>query len=240
MTRITVTEKDYNESNLLYVQSSSADLLSHAGCTVSLLKAEDRSALFIDCPEYYLDIVRAEIADKLAEIISINYKYVFFKKNVKVGGLSGTETEILMASLIAADLEEDKRYSFERFKCMNDVAIDGVYNFRLQPLKRKWEDIVSYMPSCFINSQLHEFVTYLLENKKKRVYIDEGRVYDSHYRRLSRCDLLGGGENVKIVREVLLSNCGEIELSGKLPEDDEKYLKEFYTDKIFFSGGYFN
>ena len=62
-------------------------------------------------------------------------------------------------------------------------------------------------------------------------------MYDSHYRRLKRSSLLEGDE-IKIVREVLLSNCGEVELSGAIPKEDEYYLKEFYTDKIFFSSGY--
>ena len=74
-------------------------------------------------------------------------------------------------------------------------------------------------------------------DKKKKVYIDGEKVFDTHFRRLKRTDLLGG-ENVKIIREVLLSNCGEIELSGNIPSDDEKYLKEFYGDKITFSQRY--
>ena len=72
---------------------------------------------------------------------------------------------------------------------------------------------------------------------KKRVYIDGGKVYDNHYRRLKRSTLLDG-EDMKIIREILLSNCGEVELSGKIPEKDEYYLKEYYNDKIFFSCGY--
>ncbi len=94
------------------------------------------------------------------------------------------------------------------------------------------------MPQCFLSPQLKDFVGYLLENKKKRVYIDNGRVYDCHYKRLKRCALLGG-DGVNVVREVLLSNCGEVEICGKIPEEDEYYLKEFYADKIIFSTGYF-
>ena len=52
--------------------------------------------------------------------------------------------------------------------------------------------------------------------------------------RLKRCMLLDG-DNIKIIREILLSNCGEVELSGDIPKDDEYYLKEFYNDKIYFS-----
>jgi hypothetical protein len=89
------------------------------------------------------------------------------------------------------------------------------------------------MPPSFINSQLKDFITFLLENKKKRSYIDSGKVYDQHFRRLYRCSLLGG-DKAKITREIILSNCGEIEINGSLSPDDEFYLKEYYKDKIYF------
>ncbi len=234
MTEIIITEKDYNQSNLLYIQSVMSELFNHADCAVKLNFIGDRANLIITCPEYYVDIVKAETADKVAEIIAIKYKYEYFKKNVKTLGLSTTEKELLFAGLIAADLEDDKRYSFEKIKNYTDLAIDGVFNFRLQPLKTKWKDIVQYIPVGFMNTQLKEFISFLIENKKKRVYIDCGNVYDWHYRRLKRSSLLDG-DSIKIVREVLLSNCGEVELSGEIPNDDEYYLKEFYSDKIIFS-----
>jgi hypothetical protein len=237
MNSITITEKDYNDSNLLYVQTVMSELFNHADCYVKSQTLDGRRVLKVDCAEYYLDIIKTEIADKVAEIVAIKYKYEYFKRNVRIGGLSETEKEILMASLIAADLDEDKKYAFDRIKQYGEIAIDGIFNFRLKPLKKKWQDIVAYIPTCFVNSQLKEFVSFLLENKKKRVYIDQGKVYDSHFRRLKRSTLLDG-DGVKIVREVLLSNCGEVELSGNIPEDDEFYLKEFYSDKIIFSERY--
>lgn len=237
MTSISISDNQFNEENLFYVQSVAGELLSHADCTVKNEVKDGRAILSIDCPEYYSDIVKTEIADKLAEIIAIRYKYEYFKKNVRIGGLSSVEKEILLTSLIAADLDDDKRYAFDRIKHFRDIAVDGIYNFRLKPLKKKWEGIVSYIPTCFMNEQLKDFVSYLLENKKKRVYVDSGKVYDSHYRRLKRSSLLDG-EGVKIIREILLSNCGEVELNGSLPKEDEYYLKEFYSDKIIFSSGY--
>lgn len=239
MTQITITEKDYNQSNLLYVQSVMGELFSHAGCSVQLNANNGRATLNVNCPECYADIVKAEISDKIAEIVAIKYKYNFFKTNIKALGLSSIEKEILFAGLIAADLEDDKKYSFEKIKTYTDIAIDGVFNFRLQPLKNKWKDIVQYVPIGFMNTQLKEFVSFLVENKKKKVYIDCGKVYDWHYRRLKRSTLLDG-DTVKIIREVLLSNCGEVELCGEIPKDDEYYLKEFYSDKIIFSGNLYS
>ena len=69
----------------------------------------------------------------------------------------------------------------------------------LKPLKKKWLDITACIPECFLNSQLKEFIYFLLENKKKRVYVDDGLVYDSHYTRLKRSSLLDV-DGVKIIR----------------------------------------
>ena len=95
------------------------------------------------------------------------------------------------------------------------------------------------MPSCFTSSQLRDFISYLLENKRKRVYIENEKVYDEHYRRLKRAELLDK-EEARLVREIILSNCREVEISGTIPKLDEDYLKEFYKDKIFFSTKYFS
>ncbi len=235
MTKITVTENGSNQNNLFYVQNSLSEIFSQANCSVRQLNDETRNVLLINCPEEYKDIIRVEIADKVAEVIAIKYKNDFFKKNILLHGLSEIEKEILVASLIAADLEDDKKYAFDRIKNEQEIAVDGAFNFRLKPLKKKWSEIITYIPTCFLNYQLKEFIGYLLENKRKPVYVDSGRVYDSHYRRLKRSTLLDG-ESALITREILLSNCGEIRLSGTLPKDDEFYLKEFYNDKIIFSG----
>ncbi len=239
MTKLTITEKQINQANLFYVQTSMSEIFSHANCSVRLSNDSVRSYLIINCPEEYKEIVRVEIADKIAEVIAIKYKNDYFKKSMNVQGLSKTENEILIASLIAADLEEDKKYCFQQVKSDNELAIDGAFNFKLKPLKKKWTDIVGYIPNCFLNSQLKEFIGYLLENKRKPVYVESGRVYDSHYRRLKRSTLLDG-ETTLITREILLSNCGEIRLSGSIPKEDEFYLKEFYNDKIIFSGSEVN
>ncbi len=236
MIEINVTENEYGKSNLFYVQSAISEITTHAGCSVRMENNSGRNKLTINCSKNYADIVLCEVCDKVAEIISVKYKYDYFKKSLSIGGLKKEEKEILLASLIAADLEDDKKYSFDKIKGSNEIAIDGIYNFRLKPLKKKWEDVVGCIPTCFLNTQLKEFISYLIENKKKRVYVESGRVYDSHYRRLKRTNLLEG-EGVKVIREVLLSNCGEVELSGEISKDDEYYLREYYNEKIIFVGG---
>ena len=238
MARIEISENQIHGDNLYYVQNSLGEIFNHADCSLQRVCSGDRESLLVNCPEYYSDIVKAEICDKVSEIVAIKYKYDFFKLNIHLGGLSEAEKEILLVSLIAADLEDDKKYCLERFKQTNKISIDGVYNFRLQLLKKKWQEIAGYIPNCFFSEQVRDFVTYLLEQRKKRVYVENGIIYDAHYRRLKRTHLIGY-EKLNIVREIILSNCGEVEISGSIPEEDEKYLKEFYGAKIIFSKGYF-
>ena len=238
MAEITVSERDYNENNLYYVKSAVADILNGTKSTCTITRAGSRSILKTVCQDGYEETICAEIADKIAEVVAIKYKYDFFKGKVEARGLTEKEKEILLAGIIAADLDDDKKYAFDKIKGHSDVAVDGVYHFRLSLLKKKWAEIISYIPVGFPNAGLKEFIGFLLENKKKRIYIDDGKVYDSHYRRLNKSELLGGGE-LSVLKEVLLSNCGEIELSGTIPVSDEKYLKEFFGDRIFFSTGYF-
>ncbi|MBQ6980094.1 MAG: hypothetical protein IJQ07_05560 [Clostridia bacterium] len=234
MAIICITDDLTNLNGMEYIKNSVSEIAAKTETRVILATKGVRCELSFDCPDYYADILNAEVADRIAEVIAVGYKYRYFTSAIKVAGLTSTEREILLASLIAADLTEDKKYAFDRVKTLKDAAIDGIFNFRLKPLKKKWQDIAEYMPALFIGSQLKDFVSYLLENKKKRTYIDDCKVYDNYYRRLKRCSLLGG-EDGEIVREVLLSNCGEVEIRGTLPPTDEKYLKEFYGDRVYFA-----
>lgn len=234
METIAITESAAAESNVLYILSTLSELFSHAGCSTEYGVFEGRAKLTVTCPKQFKEIVLAEICDKAAEIVAVKYKYDFLKDELHISGLSAVETEILFAGLIAADLSEDKRYAFRRYSEASEITLDGTYNFRLAPLKRKWKDVVDYMPKVFIGTQLKEFISYMIEDRKKRVYVSGGKVYDAHYRVLKRRDLLGG-EGAELTREVLLSGGGEVELSGKIESEDEFYLKEYFGDKIFFA-----
>jgi len=240
MTQIILTDKDYNASNLQYIHFSLGDLFAQTGSRAEISQAGSRAVLAVNIPESYYDIVKKEIADKAADIIAVNYKYDYFKKSISTSGLSGIEKELLLTSLIAADIEEDKRYTASRL-CGGTVVLDGIFNFRLKPLKTKWAGIVGCMPEYFQGAQLKDFIVYLLEDRKRRVFVEGEKVYDSHYRRLSKGELMDKGmEEGRIIREVLLSGCGEVEVNCPLPRTDEIYLKEYFGDKIILGKGYFS
>ena len=184
------------------------------------------------------ELFRRSLEDKIADVIAVNYKYEYFKRFIRPSGLTAVEYDLLLSALIAADIEEDKRYVLSRLSA--PYAIDGSFLFLMKPLKKKWKEVVGYVPSYFNERELKDFIAYIVGEKRgRRVYVAHGGVFDGHYNKLFRSSLAGGGD-IRTVKEVLLSSSGEVELDCKLKEVEEYYLKEFFGDKIFFRKGYFS
>jgi len=232
MANIYISDKSGQINNLRYVKNTLSELFFALSVGVEIKTEGARDTMTLSIPDEYFLTVQEEVADKLAEIIAVSYKYAFFKEKVHVSGLSSLEKELLTLSLISADFEEDKGYAFTRLKEESVISLDGIYNFRLKPLKKKWCEIVDCMPACFMQSQLKDFIGFLIETRKNVVYVDDRKVYDSHYRRLRRTELLENGEECPIIKEILLSDGGRVEITGEIDKKDEEYLKEFFTGKI--------
>ena len=138
MTKLLISDGVSGYKGLEYIKNSLSEIADKTSSSVTFTTCDKRCRIVYETSEYYADIVRAEAADRIAEVIAVGYKYDYFKKTIKVAGLNDTEREILLASLIAADLTEDKKYAFDRIKPLSEINIDGAFNFRLKPLVKKW------------------------------------------------------------------------------------------------------
>ncbi len=241
MRKIKITESSIRYDNLVYVKNSLKDIIEQINASADLQKHKNRSELVLTFPDEYVEIFLLEIRDRLADVIAVNYKHKFFKKRIKFSGLSELESELLLTSLISADVDEDKKYAIKKLKGYEEYSLDGIFNFRMLPLKEKWKEIAGYIPPSFTKAQLKDFVNYLIKDKKgKRVYVEGGKVYDKRFNLLSRNKLLTlDSGNLKIVKEILLSGAGEVELCSPVPSEENKYLKEFYDNKVYYNDGYF-
>ena len=241
MSELKITESGKKSKNILYIYSALSEFINCLNFKAEILNGKNRCELIIDVPCGYLDAFLVELIDKMADVIAINYKHTYFNRNIKLKGLTESEKELLLTALISADLEEDKRYITKRLKLFKEFSIDGIFNFRMKPLKEKWCEICGYIPSTFQKGQLKDFITYLIKDKcGKRVYVENLTVYDKKYVPLKRRELLNcNSENLSIIKEILLSNAGEVELATKIDNENEKYIKEFYGSKVYFSQSYF-
>ena len=230
MSELKITEASCKSKNIMYIYDNLSPIIKQLGCISDLRGGKNRYELLIDVPSSYKELLLSEVEDKISDVISINYKYTFFNKRINSSGLSSLERELLLTALISADVDEDKKYVSKKLKSYQEYTLDGIFNFRLKPLKEKWLDIITYIPPTFQSTQLKDFIVYLIRDKMgKRVYFDGGSVYDKRYNILKRIELLNGDSGeIPIVKEILLSGAGEVELATRLPEKDEFYLKEFY------------
>ncbi len=242
MRELIVTESSLKCSNLIYLQATLSDVLTEMNAKSSLKSLKNRAELKILMPSEYFDIFLIELLDKLADVIAINYKHRFFKKNIKFSGLSETEGEVLLTALISADVDEDKKYIIKKLKLFSEFSLDGIYNFRMKPLKEKWREITTYVPPSFTKAQLKDFIAYLIKDKRgRRVYVEGGKVFDKRFNQLTRVKLLHqDSEKLAVLKEILLSGAGEVELCAKISDKETKYLKEFFENKIFYSDSYFS
>lgn len=275
-----MSDRFEKNDGVLYIRDNLCELFFNVEKS-KILACDKRVALEINFDRELLRPIFEDLCDKIADVIAIGYKYDFFSDKIKGVGLSKNHRELLITALIAADLQEDKRYirarikkcsiqsRFEKDFCL---AIDGFYNFRLTALKNKWAEVAEYVPSYFSLRELSDFIAYLsCEKNGKRVIIDGQKVYDSRYNRLRRSSLLGGNrersgycngdsavtqdeaekgdfrgvkkpsefENASgvgdVIKETILSGAGEIEIKSAPSEKDEKFLREYFGDKVFFS-----
>ena len=232
------SEAAARRGNMEYLYKTLEKPLKVAGGRAEIFSDKDRCSFNATVPDEAERFFRPSLEDKIADLVAINYKYEYFKRYVRPCGLEPVEYELLLSALIAADLEEDKRYAVSRLS--PPYAVDGSFIFTMKPLKRKWAEIAGYIPEYFSGGQLKDFIGYIVnERREKKIYVFSGSVYDSHYNKLDRSSLLGGGD-CALTKEIILSLSGEVVLESKPSEKDEYYLKEFFGDKIFFGKGYFS
>ncbi len=242
MRQFKITESKTKNKNVVYLYTTLSEIVNQINSQMIIKNDDKRVELYINVLEDYYELIKQEIEDKISDIIAISYKYDYFEKIVKTCNLTNVDRELLLTALISADIDEDKKYISKRLKSFSEYCIDGIYNFRLKTLKEKWTEIASYIPSTFAKKQLKDFIEYIVKEKNgKRVYFENGSIYDKRFNILRRRELLTNNTLLdSTLVEILLSGASEVELCSPLSESEEKYIKELYGSRIILSDNYFS
>lgn len=241
MDTLIITDSERNEKNIAYIYSGLSEILSGTARRFSTVNFGNRTGMEVLVDKSYSDVLKIEIEDKIADVICISYKYDFFNKNVHLCGLSAMERHVFICALLSADLLDDKAYVKSKISGCDDYSIDGIFNFRLTALKSKWQQLLAYVPKCYDATKVKDFINFTLDyHSGRRVFVENGKVFDSHFRRINRAFLLGGGyDEANLLCDILLSACSEAELLSPLPSAQENCLKEYLGSKIIFGKTYF-
>ena len=179
----------------------------------------------------YCPYVRKFTEEHIADVIAIGYKYAYFDKRLPLPVLTEMQRRLLLTALVAADYKDDRSYVLRRIRGFESYCIDGLFYFRLQELKKRWEEIIEYIPVHMGEVGIESFIGFLIEDGEGKVFIKNGRVYDEDYRPSSR-SLLTGREWT--IGEVLLSGAEQVYCFGEMEESVTAFLKKYYGEKVFF------
>jgi len=224
---ILVTERKENSSYITYLYNALSGAVLRAGGSAALLFDEERTALKINGA----GAIRQRVHEVMAEIIGIGYKYEFLQARLGVS-LSAREKKLLCASLIAADFQSDRAYILRKFKKADEYSLDGLYAFRLSPLREKWTRIVEYIPAGFASEDFRKFCEFLVGESSSKIYLKGSTVFGENFTPLRRSRLMGE-EDAEI--EILLSDAGFVYCLGDVEESLGDFLQKYFAERAIFS-----
>jgi len=226
---ITVSERQENQGFIAYLYNACCGQFEKSGGEAELLFGEERAAVRFRAPVVGENL-SALLTDKISEIVGVGYKYTFLRNRLDVC-LGGREKKLLLAALIAADLDSDKGY-IRRKLGKGDCAIDGVYSFRLAPLREKWERIAEYVPRGFGTTDLKRFCEFLVGESRNKIYIRGNSVYGENFIPLKRSRLTGEEDTET---EIMLSDAGFVYCLGDVDDSVGDFLQKYYAERAIFS-----
>lgn len=233
MVEISVSERDSHCRYIAHVAGALAAAKAPAASRVRF--ADGRVCFAVEAERDKLPRLRAAAEAAIAEVVCVGYKYEVLRGLVHPAGLTPQEKEVLLAAVIAADLEEDKKYARARLAEESEHCIDGFFRFRLRPLSEKWKDVAAVIPYFFTGRQLREFLDFVLHGSGGRVFLKGEDVYDSHCRRLRRAHLIEEGRSeLNTLREIVLSGAGRVECLSAVTAGQEAFLKNYYAGRVCF------
>lgn len=233
--KIVVTESGTDCSHIAYLYHTLHVELPPKSVSTRLDLSSDRAHLEISCQKELLSDLKKCLLSCTADIIGIAYKYSFLRGFLKISGLTLTEKEILLTSLVAADFQEEKKYLLNRIDFERELCIDGLFTFRLQALKEKWVDILELLPESFTRSEFDRFICFLLEGDDKKIFLKDDEVFDERYQKQRRSRLIGTLPEISFLREILLSGANKICCLTVPKEEDREILKKYYAGRVFFT-----
>ena len=231
MEEITITQNGFDGLYMSYLYGKVKERFSFLPSTCRLHKKGDCARLEFTTERAYCPYVRKFAEEHISDVIAIGYKYDYFNRRLPLPMLTKPQRRVLLTALVAADYREDKAFVAKRLRGFSQYCLDGVFHFRLQTLKQRWDGIVEYIPTDMSESAAEGFLEFLAEDGTEKLYVKSGKVYDADYRPLRR-SLLTGVESV--VGEIILGGAERVYCFGETDGETRTFLKKYYGKKGIF------
>ena len=224
-------QNGFNSLYMSYLYGKVKERFSFLSTDCDIKKSGDCAQVVFRAEKEYCPYIRKFVEENMADIIVVGYKYAYFEKRLRLPLLSNMQKRILLTALVAADYKDDKIYVRRRLRGYKQYCLDGLFYFRLTDLKRRWEEIVEYIPTDMGEASMDGFLEFLTEEGEGKLFLKDGRVYGDDYRPLSK-SLLTGVKSP--VGEILLGGAEEVYCFGEADENTRAFLKKYYGEKVIF------
>ena len=231
MEEITITQSGFDNRYMSYLYAKVRERFSFLPAVCELERRGESSEIAFKTEREYCPYVRRFTEENIADVIAVGYKYAFFEKRLTLPLLNKRQKRLLFTALVAADYKEDKAHALRRVCGFEKYSLDGVYHFRLQRLKQRWEEIADYIPTDMSENSLDGFLEFLTEEGEGKLFVKGGKVYDEEYRLLSRSTLTG---EESAVGEILLGGAERVYCFGETDGETAAFLRKYYGGKATF------
>ena len=225
MEEITITQNGYDGLYMSYLYGKVRERFSFLPATCGIRRNGDTTEIAFQTEREYCPYVRKFAEENMADVIAVGYKYAYFEKRLTLPLLSALQKRLLITALVAADYKDDRAYVIRKLRGNKQYCLDGVFHFRLQQLKKRWDGILEYVPADMGEVSLNGFVEFLTEDGEGKLFLKGGKAYGEDYRPLSR-SLLTGVESP--IGEILLGGARQIYCFGEVDGDTKEFLKKYY------------
>ncbi len=231
MEEITITQNGYDGLYMSYLYKKVKERFSFLPASCDMEREGTRSEIAFKTEREYCPYVRKYTEEHIADVLAVGYKYAFFEKRLPLLALPPLERRTLLTALVAADYKEDRMFIARRIRGIGQYCIDGLFHFRLRDIQRRWEEIISYVPTDMGRTAMEDFLEFSAEDGEGKVFLKDGKVYDEEYR-LQTKSLLTGVQSP--IGEILLSGAERVYCFGAADKATEAFLKKYYREKAVF------
>ena len=214
-----------------YLYGKVKERFSFLPSSCDLARDGEHAELAFKTEREYCPYVRKFAEEHIADIIVVGYKYAFFDRCLNLPLLSKERRRMLITALVSADYKDDRAYAIRRIRGFESYCIDGLFRFRLQDLKKRWEDVASYIPADMGEQATEGFLEFLAEDGEGKLFLKNGKVYDEEYRPLTK-SILTGLESP--VGEILLGGAQKVYCFGETDLETRNFLKKYYAENAVF------
>lgn len=172
MYETTVSVVKENSHLLDYVKSQMEPVLGEVDGICAENDDKFRNSFSLACADTYRFQIRRRLTDAVAQALTLGYKNMYVRSLLHIDRKNFYQN-VLVNTICIFDADYDRTVISRLLDMDQSLSIDGYYNFRMDGVKRKWQEITKLISdNCYIMSDsrlIIEFLQYLLESSPSRV-----------------------------------------------------------------------